>query len=91
MTQWHQHGRWPAQWIRGSAATPPQVSVFHLAITLTAPSTIPVQVSGDERFEFYVNGECLSRGPERGDKSMWHYHSHTLHLAAGTHHLAALV
>lgn len=91
MTQWHQIGRWPAQWIRGSAATPPQVTVFHLAITLTAPSTIPVRVSGDERFEFYVNGACLSRGPERGDKSMWHYHSHTLQLAAGSHHLAALV
>ncbi len=91
MTHWHQHGRWHAQWIRGTQAHPPVVSLFHLAITIDEAARIPLCVSGDERFEFYLNGTCIARGPERGDGSMWHYHTVTLDIPAGTHHLAALV
>lgn len=91
MTQWHQHGRWHAGWIRGAQYQPPIVSLFHLTLTLTEAIDITLQVSGDERFEFYVNNVCMARGPERGDGSMWHYHTVPLKLPAGTHHLAALV
>ena len=91
MTHWHQHGRWSAKWISGQPAHPPVVSLFYLPLQLSSAAHIPLKVSGDERFEFYVNGECLVRGPERGDGSMWHYHELTLDLPAGTHHLAALV
>lgn len=88
---WQPQGRWHAHWIRGSVKYPPVVTLFHLALTLDTPAQIPLKVSGDERFQFYVNGECLVRGPERGDGSMWHYHTLDLALPAGTHHLAALV
>ena len=89
--RWHQHGRWQAQWVRGSTDRAPVVSLFHLAITLPKKRTIAFQVSGDERFEWYIDGVCHARGPERGDGSMWHYHTVTVTLSAGVHHLAALV
>ncbi len=88
---WHQHGRWQAQWVRGSITSAPVVSLFHLAITLPKKRTLTFRVSGDERFEWYVDGVCHARGPERGDGSMWHYHTVTVTLTAGVHHLAALV
>ncbi len=88
---WQPQGRWHAHWIRGSVKYPPVVTLFHLTLTLDAPAQIPLKVSGDERFEFYVNGTCVVRGPDRGDGSMWHYHTVNLDLPAGSHHLAALV
>ncbi len=88
---WHQHGRWQAHWVRGSTTHAPQVTLFHLAITIPKKRTITFLVSGDERFEWYIDGVCHARGPERGDGSMWHYHTVTVTLAAGVHHLSALV
>ncbi|MFM2308655.1 MAG: hypothetical protein RLY87_775 [Chloroflexota bacterium] len=88
---WHQHGRWQAHWVRGSTVHAPQVTLFHLALTLPKERTITLHVSGDERFEWYIDGVCHARGPERGDGSMWHYHTTTVTLAAGEHHFAALV
>ena len=60
MTQWHQHGRWHADWIRGAQFHPPIVSLFHLTLTLAEAIDIPLKVSGDERVEFYVNGVCVA-------------------------------
>lgn len=88
---WHQHGRWQAHWVRGSTVHAPQVTLFHLALTLPKKRTITLHVSGDERFEWYIDGVCHARGPERGDGSMWHYHTTTVTLAAGEHHFAVLV
>ncbi|MFM7678616.1 MAG: hypothetical protein ACKO83_07170, partial [Roseiflexaceae bacterium] len=88
---WQPQGRWHAHWIRGSVKYPPVVTLFHLTLTLDTPAQFPIKVSGDERVEFYVNGTCVVRGPDRGDGSMWHYHTVALDLPAGTHHLAALV
>ena len=89
---WHQHGRWQAQWVRGSITSAPVVSLFHLAITLPKKRTLTFRVSGDERFEWYVDGVCHARGPERGDGSMWHYHTVTVtltHTSSSTAKLAA--
>lgn len=85
---------WPAKWIGhpeevlGSA---PQALAFHVSVELKAPATLTAHVSADERYELYVDGERLGRGPERGDPAHWRFESYRLELAKGRHHFAAKV
>lgn len=52
---------------------------------------VPVLVSGDERYELYLDGDLLVRGPERGNRLHWYTAEYTLALSAGEHVLAARV
>lgn len=88
---WHLAARLPAKWVNAGSTQTPQVTFFHLPLTLDTKQTITFEVSGDERFEWYIDGACHARGPERGDGSMWHTHTVKITLTAGVHHLAALV
>jgi hypothetical protein len=85
---------WPAKWIGHSEevlGSNPQALAFHVSVELEAPVTLSVHVSADERYEFYVDGKRLGRGPERGDPAHWRFESYRLELAKGRHHLAARV
>lgn len=42
-------------------------------------------ISADERFVLILDGEIISRGPNRGTVENWQYHSYEAELSAGPH------
>ncbi len=69
----------------------PAVTAYRLQFELPEAALIRVHVSADERYLFYVDGQAVGRGPERGSDRAWFYESYDLSLAAGAHTLVALV
>jgi hypothetical protein len=69
----------------------PFVSAFALSLDLPDRLLVRVHVSADERYELYVDGQRLGRGPERGDEDNWAFDTYDVDLAAGSHTLVAKV
>ena len=89
---WTERGIWPARWIAPHEATPtPWVAVFHLQFELAATRTLRLHISADERYEVWLDGTRLGRGPERGDGRPWFFETYDLELLPGAHTLAARV
>ena len=86
-----ERGRWPAKWVSHPLAdgSGPVVQALRRTFTLEQARTIRVHVSADERYELYLDGERIGRGPERGDRQHWFYETYDLPLAAGEHTLVA--
>jgi hypothetical protein len=87
---------WPARWITVAGAQPFAYGVYHFrkAFDLAAvPSTFVVHVTGDNRYQLFVNGRRVAWGPARGDLNHWRYETIDLapHLKAGRNALAAVV
>ncbi len=53
-------------------------------------SPIRIHVSADERYELFLDGKRIARGPDRSDVEHWSYATYELRLAAGNHRLEAL-
>ena len=78
----------------GLGGTTQTVLHFRRDIDLkTIPKTFDVDVSADNRFILYVNGQRVGQGPARGDLSHWRYETFGLtpYLKAGHNVLAAEV
>ncbi len=88
----YQRGRWPAHWV-APAAWPegPAVLAFRCAFTLDTAATVRIHVSADERYELFLDGVRIGRGPERGDGNNWFFETYDLALDAGPHALTAKV
>lgn len=56
---------------------------------LDAPRRVRLHVSGDERYELWIDGARCGRGPERGDRTIWRFETYDLELTAGEHLLTA--
>lgn len=85
-------GRWPSAWITAPELhSAPAIVVFKREFTLAQAATICIHVSGDERYDLFLDGEWINDGPERGDKLHWNFASLELKLPAGQHTLAARV
>jgi alpha-L-rhamnosidase len=87
---------WPAQWIACPQAPPRDVAVCYLrkAFTVDAvPAHAFVYVSADNRYQLFLNGQPLSRGPSRGDLDHWRFETVDLapQLHSGRNLLAAVV
>lgn len=52
---------------------------------------VRIQVSADQRYELFLDGELISRGPDRGDVEHWSFAAYRLDLAPGDHVLEAVV
>ena len=50
-----------------------------------------IHVSADERFELFLDGNRIARGPDRSDVEHWTYATYEIELAPGSHRLEALV
>ncbi len=88
---WHT-GAWPARWIaHPEAANLPSVVAYKRQFTVAEDVTISIHVSADERYALYLDGVCIGRGPERGDRYHWFFETYTLRLSVGEHCLVALV
>lgn len=83
---------WPAKWVRcRDAGEPPFVTAYRCRFEADAAQTLRVHASADERYELFLDGERIGRGPERGDPRHWMYETYDLHLSAGEHLLVARV
>ena len=88
---WIKQGLWPAHWIALPDAALPLVAAYKLEWQQPDDATFVVHVSADERYELYLDGELIGRGPERGVAHHWFFESYQLTLQAGAHLLVARV
>ena len=56
-----------------------------------ASASCRIHVSADERFELFVDGLRIARGPDRSDVQHWCYATYDLKLVPGNHRMEALV
>ena len=84
---------WPALWLGPATheADTSRVLAFRRRFTLKQRQKLRVHVTADQRYEFYVDGQRLGRGPASGDLLNWAYDSYVLDLPAGRHTLVARV
>ncbi|HTD41141.1 MAG TPA: alpha-L-rhamnosidase C-terminal domain-containing protein [Mucilaginibacter sp.] len=88
--------RWNASWISvpGGTGSDYEICLFRESINIAAkPATYLVHVSGDNRYELFVNGKLVSIGPARGDFYYWNYETVDLapYLTTGKNVISALV
>jgi hypothetical protein len=88
---WRERGLWLASWVTCPGASPPFVAAFRKQFTLTRSETIRIHVSADERYELFIDGERVGRGPERSAPELWFFESFDLALDAGEHTIVARV
>ena len=70
------HKQWPAYWIEvpGEPHHSFGVYIFRKEFNLEKiPSSFIINVSADNRYKLYVNGELVSLGPARGDELHWRF------------------
>ena len=87
---------WRAQWIDCPETDPLAYGVYHFrkSFQLAAkPEHLVVYVSGDNRYQLFVNGVRASVGPARSDLSHWRYEVVDVapQLHAGSNVFAAVV
>ncbi len=87
---------WPAQWITHPEADGESFGVFHFRRTISLeskPDSFIVHTSADNRYQLFVNGERVRKGPARGEVPNWRFETTDLapHLQSGTNVIAALV
>ncbi len=87
---------WTARWIAVPGAPPTDYGVYHFRRTIQfpgRPQQFIVHLSGDNRYQFFVNGTRVIWGPARGDLFHWRYETIDIApwLQAGKNVLAAAV
>ena len=68
--------RWLGRWITVPGAPPAEYGVYHFRRTFELPAKperFVVHVSGDNRYQLFVNGHRVAWGPARGDLFHWRY------------------
>ena len=67
---------WRASWIAVPGAPATEYGVYHFRRTFelaARPERFVVHVSGDNRYQLFVNGHRVAWGPARGDLFHWRY------------------
>jgi alpha-L-rhamnosidase len=87
---------WPAKWITSDDAPARDEAVlyFRKRVELSnPPHRFVVNVTADNRFVLYVNGQRVGSGPARSDLAHWHYETFDVGplLKAGENVFAAVV
>lgn len=70
--------RWPASWISHPAAPKADYGVYLFRRVLDLPekpARFVVHVTGDARYQLWVNGHAICRGPQASDAAEWRYES----------------
>jgi hypothetical protein len=67
----------------------PVVLRFRQSFEATA-APARIHVSADERYELFLDGKRIARGPDRSDVEHWSYATYDLNLQPGSHRLEAL-
>ncbi len=87
---------WTASWIVAPGMPAFDYGVMHLRRTFSlvdVPRRFVVHVSGDNRYQLFVNGRRVAKGPARGSLNHWRFESVDLApwLQAGPNVVAAVV
>ncbi len=87
---------WKAHWITAAGAPPTEYGVYHFRRVFELPgkpARFVVHVSGDNRYQLFVNGQRVLWGPARGDLFHWRFETLDLapYLDGGRNALAAVV
>ena len=83
---------WPVSWITlADVGAPPFVLGFRLILEQAEEATVRFHVTADERYELYLDGVLVARGPERGSPEAWYYTTLDLPITTGRHVLFARV
>ena len=87
---------WPAHWIAPPGVSLQDYGVYHFrkSFNVSAPPTrFVVHVTGDNRYQLFINGLRVAWGPARGDLTHWRYETVDVapYLHAGKNALAAVV
>jgi alpha-L-rhamnosidase len=89
---WAGRGLWPCRWVScPGAGEPPLVTGYRRRFSVAGAASATVHVSADERYDLFLDGHRIGRGPERGDPDNWFFETYELDLKAGEHVLAARV
>src|SRR5205814_9675600 len=82
----HEESPWPAKWI----AHPDHLGIdesvvlaFRLRFTVGEAQKLRIHVSADQRYELFLDGVRIGRGPERGDRLNWFYETHEVAIGKG--------
>jgi hypothetical protein len=67
------------------------VAAYRLEVDVADRSTVTIHVSADQRYELWLDGHLVGRGPERGDQLNWFFETYELCLEPGAHALVARV
>jgi hypothetical protein len=81
-------GVWPACWI---ASPVPHEVVLYRCRFIWPGGKLRLHLSADQRYEAFLDGSRLGRGPERGDLGHWHFESYDATLGPGEHRLVVRV
>ena len=57
---------------------------------MATEAPLRLHVSADERFELFLDGRRIARGPDRSNVEHWSYATYDIRLAPGRHKLEAL-
>ncbi len=93
---WSEPHVWKAHWIDLENGSAQDYGVYRFRRDFelqTKPGRFVVYVSGDNRYQLFVNGERVSWGPARGDLTHWRYEVVDIapQLRSGKNVLAAVV
>lgn len=90
---WIARGHWPAKWICHPEvhAMSPAVMAFRKRFELEADTELRIHVTADQRYDLFLDGQRIGRGPQRGDRENWYYETYDLTLKAGKHTIVARV
>ena len=78
-------------WAAHSAADERLVLEFENTFEVLEPTDVIIHVTADQRYELFLDGELMSRGPDRSDVNHWAFASYQIRLPAGSHTLRATV
>lgn len=77
-------GRLDAKWVaHPEGKNQPFFGIYYLDIPKEKPLKARIHVTADERYKFFVDGEVVARGSERGDSEHWFYETYDLDLQGG--------
>ena len=88
--------RWKAEWIAPQNVNLKEFGVYHFRknFDLTKkPNQFIINVSGDNRYRLFVNGNYIGAGPARGDLMHWNFETFDIaeYLQQGKNTIAAVV
>jgi hypothetical protein len=88
--------RWKAEWIAPQNVNLKEFGVYHFRknFDLTQkPNSFTVNVSGDNRYRIFVNGNFIGTGPARSDLMHWNFETFDIsqYLQSGKNTIAAVV
>src|SRR3569833_2040721 len=85
----HEESPWDAKWIAhpdfGGEET--CVTAYRNRFKLDSAKKQTIHVSADQRYELFLDGQRIGRGPERGEQENWFYETYELDLQPGEHTL----